>query len=719
MLSRLCCGIDGARAATERLPCCCVDSTACDGDDGDDAAAVAAAVASAPTGGGKQRHRLALRVLNAQVAKMQREVRRQASTAIVGDASPLGASDGGGGGGESQRGKGYHPDAPPRPMARSREAALRFGDDGYESRQRRELRRRASLAVDDSAASDECSSEGWLSAPGRTEEDDFDDSDDESHDVRALIHATGASVGREALFGVKLLRDGTITLASDVAFTAKLLTFGVSPTSSTGFVTFYRATTAAMCLAMEISPRPLCLEATAAPECEDLIWSNVPRSKTESDVRQLTTTVGVISLLFLWTAAIQLCFTLSSLSTLKRLGWKTVDQLQPGSYGYEMLTTIVPVVLLSGLLVLLPFILQYISIRYEHVKLYSQVQDCVLKRYFAFQLVNVYLLITTGTLLNAFKEILHKPSVLLSLLSDSLPTVAVYFTTLLVLKAFVALPFELSRAFPLLESTVAKLCGCAPRTARYWREGVFAPLELRYGWIYPSLMLVMVICFVYAPIAPIVCPFGLVYFVGAAAVYRHQALYVYTPRAEAGGALWFGVVRHTLFGLACGNATLVSMLVFKYSFLAATVTAPLVAVPIVGSVFFDQVYGRKCSQITLARVIEMDRPARDSNACWACGRRDSDTERKASPTFARGFDADYFRQSMMKEGDRTPEPSQLDDRGLGYYDDEPDPNDPGADAERGGGRGVAEAPAPSMAPSPTTPLLRPRILEARAEPGDD
>ena len=62
---------------------------------------------------------------------------------------------------------------------------------------------------------------------------------------------------REALFGVKLLRDGTITLASDVAFTAKLLTFGVSPTSSTGFVTFYRATTAAMCgIAARAGRRP-------------------------------------------------------------------------------------------------------------------------------------------------------------------------------------------------------------------------------------------------------------------------------------------------------------------------------------------------------------------------------------------------------------------------------------------------------------------------------
>ena len=81
-----------ALCCAERLPCCCVDSTACDDDDEDDAAAVAEAVMSAPTGGGKQRNRLALRVLNAQVAKMQREVRRQASTAVVGASAVVGAT---------------------------------------------------------------------------------------------------------------------------------------------------------------------------------------------------------------------------------------------------------------------------------------------------------------------------------------------------------------------------------------------------------------------------------------------------------------------------------------------------------------------------------------------------------------------------------------------------------------------------------------------------
>ena len=40
---------------------------------------------------------------------------------------------------------------------------------------------------------------------------------------------------------------------------------------------------------------------------------------------------------------------------------------------------------LNGWPELLPFMLQYISIHYEHVKRYSDVQDCVLKRYFAFQ----------------------------------------------------------------------------------------------------------------------------------------------------------------------------------------------------------------------------------------------------------------------------------------------------------------------------------------------
>ena len=50
-----------------------------------------------------------------------------------------------------------------------------------------------------------------------------------------------------------------------------------------------------------------------------------------------------------------------------------------------MLTDLLPILLLNGLLVLLPFVLQFISVYYEDVKYYSEVQNRVLSRYFTFQ----------------------------------------------------------------------------------------------------------------------------------------------------------------------------------------------------------------------------------------------------------------------------------------------------------------------------------------------
>jgi hypothetical protein len=82
---------------------------------------------------------------------------------------------------------------------------------------------------------------------------------------------------------------------------------------------------------------------------------------------------------------VQLCFTLTSLTTLKRLGWDSVEDLAPGSIEYQLLTSLLPVLLLNGLLVLLPFALQALSIYYEDVKTYSEVQSRVLSRYFTIQ----------------------------------------------------------------------------------------------------------------------------------------------------------------------------------------------------------------------------------------------------------------------------------------------------------------------------------------------
>ena len=93
-----------------------------------------------------------------------------------------------------------------------------------------------------------------------------------------------------------------------------------------------------MCRAMTLSPRPLCLETALAPDVNDVIWRNMPKSATRAEVRGAATSVAVGMLAVFWTIAIQLCFTLSSLSTLKSLGFDWVESLAPGSYWCEMRT---------------------------------------------------------------------------------------------------------------------------------------------------------------------------------------------------------------------------------------------------------------------------------------------------------------------------------------------------------------------------------------------
>ena len=67
---------------------------------------------------------------------------------------------------------------------------------------------------------------------------------------------------------------------------------------------------------------------------------------------------------------------------------------------------------------------------------------------------------------------------------------------------------------------------------------IYRGREIFYGWEYPTQLLVIIICFTYACISPVVLPFGCVYFSAALLVYKKQMLYVYTPAYESGGTMF-------------------------------------------------------------------------------------------------------------------------------------------------------------------------------------
>ena len=76
------------------------------------------------------------------------------------------------------------------------------------------------------------------------------------------------------------------------------------------------------------------------------------------------------------------------------------------------------------------------------MKLQSEVQEAIMRRYFYYQLINIY--VTVG--LNGFEisdsllAWLRKPHTFVNLMGKTIPNVSLYFCNLLIVKIFAAVP---------------------------------------------------------------------------------------------------------------------------------------------------------------------------------------------------------------------------------------------------------------------------------------
>ena len=99
-----------------------------------------------------------------------------------------------------------------------------------------------------------------------------------------------------------------------------------------------------------------------------------------------------------------------------------------------------PVLALLGLILVLPVLFEWIAVTYERRKTFSEIQGSILRRYFYYQLANIYITVTAGSLWKSLADIIDHPSNVLQLLGQSLPTMVGYFVALLVTKILAGLP---------------------------------------------------------------------------------------------------------------------------------------------------------------------------------------------------------------------------------------------------------------------------------------
>jgi hypothetical protein len=394
----------------------------------------------------------------------------------------------------------------------------------------------------------------------------------------------------------------------------ELLTIGSYKTSSTAFVTFKTRVACSMAYQMFLSTDHYTMKVSPAPQPGDIQWNNVAIAQHQVETRKtVANIIFYIGALF-WSVVVAGISTISDLDNLaKRYTW---IQSYQDTYFYEIMSDYLASLLLVIALALLPIFFDFSARTYEGIKLESRIQDSVLSRYFAYQVVNVIISVGLGSVLTNLNDIIEQPTKILEILGQKIPSFSAYFANLLIVKTFTALPIEMLRIWPLIQvGSLACTINEKRCSWRYLHTGIFATPEFTYAWYYPSMLMVLMIINIYALISPLILPFALLYFVFIFFLYKYQLLYVFQNNYQAGGMMWEYVFRYSMMTLIIGTLSVVCY--FGIRIIEATSGAPtqsgplyaLLPLPILTYLYWghcETSYAGPSKQMSLAGSVQID-----------------------------------------------------------------------------------------------------------------
>lgn len=264
-----------------------------------------------------------------------------------------------------------------------------------------------------------------------------------------------------------------------------------STMSSTGFVTLLDLTSVTTAATSPLTSKPGILSMNVAPEPRDIIWENVNITRRSRDRREKVTNVLLVIGLFFWIiplTMIQLFATVEYIAKIPGMEWITQEEdVSRFVKGY------LPVVALLCLILILPVIFKFIALKYERRMTYSDVQMSMLGRYFYYQLFNIYITVTAGSLGKSLADILNHPSEFLELLGEKFPTMVGYFIALLVTKVLAGLPIVFVRIGALSRMLLLRSISTNQKLTQRELDEIYRPENVQYGWEYPSQLLVVVL----------------------------------------------------------------------------------------------------------------------------------------------------------------------------------------------------------------------------------
>ncbi|KAF3384656.1 putative protein RSN1 [Penicillium rolfsii] len=316
---------------------------------------------------------------------------------------------------------------------------------------------------------------------------------------------------------------------------------------SSVFVEFYQQADAqaafqsvAHNLPLHMTPRYIGLDPT------QVIWSNLRIKWWERVIRHSATLGFVVAMIVFWAIPTAVVGAISNIDSLTNKVHFLKFILDVPSWIRGVITGLLPVVLMSVLLALVPIILRLMAKLGGDPSL-AAVEMTVQNWFFAFQVVQVFLVVTVASAATSVvTQIIAHPSSAASLLAQKIPQASNFYVSYIVLQGLSFSAGALLQIVGLiLGKVLGKILDSTPRKMYNRWSGLAG---LGWGTVYPAFTLLAVIGIIYSCIAPLVMGFatiGLYLFYFA---YRYNVLYVSNATIDCQGRGFTRALQHLTVG---------------------------------------------------------------------------------------------------------------------------------------------------------------------------
>lgn len=315
-------------------------------------------------------------------------------------------------------------------------------------------------------------------------------------------------------------------------------------------------------------------------EPADIFWPNMRLFWWEALGRKSAAMAAIVFLIIIWAIPVAFVGMVSNLNYLtnKIHGLRFIYNLPEALLG--LITSLLPTVLLSILMMLLPIFIRSMA-KLSGCKTTQSIEYFTQQSYFAFQVVQTFLVVTiASSVTSVVTQIIEEPTSAMRLLSENLPKASNFFISYIILQGFTISGGSLFQIVPLIMFYVLSFALDGTLRKKYTRWSGIG--SYAWGTTFPVYNTLAVITITYSIISPMILLFGFVAFLLTWLTFMNNSNYIVGKGTDSMGLHYPRAVFQMMVGVYLGEVCLLGL------FAVSKAWGPIVlqAIGLGGTVFF-------------------------------------------------------------------------------------------------------------------------------------